>query len=235
MSGKIAFLRCPLKEGCLSISNVFDIVKNFDLNPTEHIIKNVVFKDLILIYKRSDLVVFVCCKHLQHKTETILQCLKNGKTVLTGDFNSIAKDELEKIKRFPMVDVDNLASYLHGNVNYEKLSRINQKLTNLGCDSKDTETKREVGNTHVSTIADLESVGKYLAPSNLTNEDVELNRMVHIPFLDDYDAYSEIHFGMYFLLLFYFLTRKTIMFLMRLVFKILLFIQIYDYIAYTSA
>ncbi|CAC5409129.1 unnamed protein product [Mytilus coruscus] len=123
----ILFLRCPEKDSCIPISNVFSIFENFNLVPTEHILDKVSFKDLLLITNRSDHVVLMYCDHLESKLETILQCLKNSKTVIAGNFKETSIENTDEFKNFPVTDVDSLASYVHANFNYEGVSHRRQK------------------------------------------------------------------------------------------------------------
>lgn len=199
MSGQIAFLRCQSKEKCLSIANVLSIVENFALTPKEHIIKNIVFKDLILLSKESNFVVFVCCEHLHKKADTILQCLKSEKTVITGDFSSDAWREgpnmSENVKRFNLVEVEHLASYIHGNINYEKLSRIHRKITNFESSTEKEKPENELENAdETQNEDDSDDVNV----SQSTGVHGDLNREIYVPVLEDYDIYSKRSLGMYF-------------------------------------
>ena len=129
--GKITIIRCPQKDECESISKSFPIFENFNLKPTEYLIDRIAFKKIILIVKAADFVVLVYCIHTEPKLGKILQCLKHTKTVITGNFKKTAlPDALQHFTEFPTSDVDNLASYVHANFNYDSMSNKAKKQRN---------------------------------------------------------------------------------------------------------
>jgi hypothetical protein len=121
--GKIAIIRCHLLNECVPIYNVSTIFKSFHLVPTEHVLSKIIYRDLLPTVNTADFVVLVVCKHLQLKLSTILQCLTNTKTVITGNYNDPdTQDTLKHFQQFAVTVVDNIASYVHANFNYDSLS-----------------------------------------------------------------------------------------------------------------
>ena len=121
--GKITIIRCHLLNECVPISNVSTTFKSFHLVPTEHVLIKIIYRDLLLTVKTADFVVLAVCKHLQLQLSTILQCLTNTKTVITGNYNDPdTQDTLKHFQHFAVTEVDNIASYVHANFNYDSLS-----------------------------------------------------------------------------------------------------------------
>lgn len=121
--GKIAIIRCHLLNECVPISNVSTTFKSFHLVPTEHVLSKIIYKDLLPIVNTADFVVLVVCKHLQLKLSTILRCLTSSKTVITGNYNDPdTQDTLKHFQHFAVTEVDNIASHVHANFNYDSLS-----------------------------------------------------------------------------------------------------------------
>lgn len=142
--GKIAIIRCHLLNECVPISNVSTIFKSFHLVPTEHVLRKIIYRDLLPTVNTADFVVLVVCKHLQLKLSTILQCLTNTKTVITGNYNDPdTQDTLKHFQHFTVTVVDNIASYVHANFNYDSLlietedmpaySKCDNDLADLNC------------------------------------------------------------------------------------------------------